>query len=856
MRHSSRLALGASCAVLTLVASQARAQETNTNEPVGQEYTGLEIITVTAQRGQDNQQDVPISLEAFDGNDLAAIDAANFQQLSNYVPNLTVVGGTPFGSNTPLYSIRGISTANARISAEQGVALYIDGLYYARTGGSLLRLVDIESVEVLRGPQGTLFGRNATAGAISYNVKVPEDEFSAYADVAYGTSDRVDLVGMVNVPVGDWAAFRLNAGYWRQDGYIDVIDKDGNFLQDTGNVDDLALRGALRLTPTDRLTIDLTASYARGKGESPAAIITDFSIQDHGLDITTPGTPFPTAGTPAFNQLSPQLRGYIAALARNPEYGGQLVAQDPRIISPDGKTRNFFCLLDQVTPISGDYIEADDLCRFEDRATTEVYSLKAEYEFTDAFSVRYTGGIINGDVFSSSGLFGNLYNRYLVTDIESTSHEVILNYDNGPINAILGGYYFNETPTEHTGEREHIFFTAPPLRGDVEALESFNAIDVETKAVFANLTYEVSDQFTLSGGLRYSHDRKESVLGYYDVSNGGLNEAAIVDEGLDPTYDYDGDGVLDSYRNGISFDSVDWRVAAQYFAGDNQMLYATVSTGFKAGGFSGGLITHVPTPDCTPAAAGNCVPYDNPVRPYGQEDVVNYELGIKADWLDRRLRTNLTLFAMDFSDMIVEFATFNKPQAGGPSFPIINAGDVLVSGFEGDVQAAVTDDLTLKGSFGYTDYDWKRLDPLSELYFLNADGTCGPENIPFDQVNVDNCPIRDLKAAPTWSFSLGVDYQLSLGVPDLKASFNYGWKSSFETANGANSIRQPAYGVASLYVEYDSNTFWSLALNGTNIFDQDFILAGLNLNGQSPTYTSSYVPGRGSEWFLTLSFRY
>lgn len=828
----------------------------------------LEEVVVQAQRREQGQQEVPSSLVAFDASSLEQISAENFKDISFFVPNLTIGGATPFGEAVPLYSIRGVSSASGRVSAEPAVAVYYDGLYLPRAIGSLQKLVDIESVSILRGPQGTLFGRNATVGAIQYLIKPPENEFAASATANVGTSSRFDLVGMLNVPMGERAAFRLNAATWNRDGYIDVVDQDGNLVADSGETDEQAFRGAFRFEPTDRLTIDLAATYAESTGIAPSSIINDFSVRQGpgGINAINPGDPIPFDD----DSLAPAIRGYQIALDN---LGlPPLVAQDPRMIYGEDGTRIFSCYLDQVTPVEGDYITPNELCTLNDEIENTIFSARVDYELNDQWSLGYTGGYINGDYNIRNIVFGNLYNRTNVTEVDSYSHELILKFSSERTNGLIGAFYFNEQPFEHTGDRAHVRFGPPFLQGNVEATEEFVDAEVDSWALFADVTFDVTDRFSISAGVRYSEDDKKTTIGFYDVTNGGADEVPIAEDYPGANVDWDGDGVnlifedgfsgeivtnngFDAFTDSASFDSTDWRLSGRYFVQDDKMVYLTVATGYKGGGFSDNLVTHVPTPDCGPGpASSNCIPYDSPVRPYDPEEVIAYELGFKGDWLDGNLRTNIAAFAMDYTDFQVQFATFNQPRFGSPALVMFNAGDVMITGLEGDLQWLLGDYFILSASFGTTDYDWDRLDPLSELYFLDQ---C--PDIEFEDVNVDNCPIRDVKQAPDYSYTLGLDFRHDFWIGEIKANINYGYTDDYEASNGDNSFRIDGFGITNLRVEFDagaSGQNWSVALHGTNIFDEDYVLYGLVLDGRSPTYTSTYIPGRGSEYWLSMKYRF
>ena len=217
-----RMAALAGTAAIALTAGSASAQEAVAPDdpPAGETSQGrFEDIVVTAERRATNLQDTPLSVVAMTEEMVEAKGIEDLEDLAVFTPNLSISASRGNGNNTPNFTIRGISGGGGA-TGERGVGLYIDGVYVPRTSGSVLRVLDIDRVEVLRGPQGTLFGRNSTGGAIRIFSKQPDDEFEGYIRGTLGNFDRHDIVGMLNDPLSDTLAVRVQGAWLNEDGYV------------------------------------------------------------------------------------------------------------------------------------------------------------------------------------------------------------------------------------------------------------------------------------------------------------------------------------------------------------------------------------------------------------------------------------------------------------------------------------------------------------------------------------------------------------------------------------------------------------------------------------------------------------
>jgi len=239
----------------------------------------LEELVVTARRREEGLQNAPIAISAYTGETLEYRGVTKLDEITRFVPNLTIENNPSFAgaSNSAAIYIRGIGQKEFLPTSEPGVGLYVDGVYIARSVGAILDLIDIERLEVLRGPQGTLFGRNTIGGAINITTVTPEpgDEFGGEIGAAYGTDDRINLRGALNIPMGDTLAARVSVASFQQDGYVDRSDGI-----DLGNDDTITGRLAVAWRPSDRLSLDFRLDATRDKENGPAMELLGIDFTD------------------------------------------------------------------------------------------------------------------------------------------------------------------------------------------------------------------------------------------------------------------------------------------------------------------------------------------------------------------------------------------------------------------------------------------------------------------------------------------------------------------------------------------------------------------------------------------------
>ncbi|WP_169053496.1 TonB-dependent receptor [Alteraurantiacibacter aquimixticola] len=761
-----RVALATSCGVAAF-AMPAFAQQENEGGEQASSRPGGTII-VTAERRETDLQDTPLSIVAVTPEVIEAKGIENLQDLATFTPNLNITGGRGSGNSNPTFSIRGVSGGGGA-TGERGVGLYLDGIYVPRTNGSVLRVLDIERVEVLRGPQGTLFGRNSTGGAIRYFTKRPDPSATeGYIRATVANMERHDLVAALNVPLGDYAAVRVQGAYLNQGGWVQ------RGPQDLGRTTDYIGRADLMFEPSSDFTVDLGFIYSDSSSNGTPHVFEEFDMRP-GLEGFWEGN----YGDWLNDALKADGQDPIAAY------------NDPRIVIDDF-TAPGFCLIDDFDP------DFDDAClQFDD---TEYWQASANltYDLSDTVSLSSVTGISGLDNRS------NLDWQYLGTEARYNQITSDTFYSELQLNAalfedavdlVLGGSYFHEksfndqevinrrgtSDTPRGGPNANI----PQANGNAD-LGLFHRTDTETTqksdsvGLFASATWHVTEDLNFTGGLRYAHDYKS------------YESTEFAHETFTPAPGTDSTTVYSDY----SWDQVDWRASIDYHFTPEWMWYATVSKAYKAGSYGGLEIV-----DLIPGEQQS----GEFLLPVDPEKVVNYETGMRIEAFDGVLRLNPTVFFMQWSNRQAARQAQCSGQAGCPEPPgfrieISNTGDVDIYGVEVDAQLFITDDFWLDGSAGYSGYDLK--DPV-------ANG--GPNLFP---------------GPPEYSFNIGANYMTEIFGGDL--TMNLSWAHTSEQPThpsdaGDSAYELPAIDLVNLRLRYEpANAPVTVSLFANNLFDNTY----------------------------------
>ncbi len=720
----------------------ARAQTADSQE----DGLSLQEVTVTARRQEESLQETPVSVTAVTGELLDKLNIQDVTRVSELAPNLTIAHQTASTTSTSI-QIRGIGQTEPAATAEQGVGLYLDGVYVARTNGAVFDLVDLERVEVLRGPQGTLFGRNTTGGAVQLVSKKPADEFGIDEKLGYGrfndwySRTRLDTGFLFGSPVKATIAYL----HRERDGYVDnTLAPDE---QDPGASDNDAVWLALTGEFTDRFRASYTFDWNRRDG------------------------------APTFFQLtaaSPDAAAYYGA---SPAFGGAsfVVSRDylrtVQQASWDGK-------FDAPSETLGHNLtlEAD----INDVLTLKSISSYRSFE-QDPVGVQTGNGVMRGVVLdpatfapSIQDLYGSYAQFHSPQRQFQYSEELQLLGSAEQWSYIVGLFYFYERAAEFNNQRFTVVLPGGQAGLNIAALQAFGG-ETESVAGFGQLSYRpvaLDNRLELTGGLRYTQDDKK----FWSL--------AFPD---DP--------------GAKSFSNLSWLASSNYRFTDDVMAFVRVSTGYKAGGFS---------------------PRSDVRADFKPEKATAYELGLKAEWLDQRLRTNLSLFQTDYEDLQVPVF---RAGSQGLSSIVQNAGEATIKGLELEVVLALAEGLTLDAAYGY-------MDPKYDVYLFRDPVTNVVRNVA-DQARFLNVPKNSLH--------VGAEYNLHFSVGQFSARLDWfdrgeryfaplDFVSTFNEQvkdPGTENLRAR---IALSEMPLGSGS-WEIALWGDNLTDHDNVGYGIDFGG-------------------------
>lgn len=598
-------------------------------------------IVVTAQRTSSLASKTPVALTAVTGDSLITAGVTNPTQIADTVPNVSIDRANGNGLQI---TVRGITSADGSEKGDPSAAFMQDGIYIARPQAQEASFFDIARVEVLRGPQGTLFGRNTTAGLVNIITNLPTFDFGGRVDATYGNYNQVQTTAVLNVPVSETIALRGAVNYDRRDSF---------------------------LKPSSRVTTDLDPFK-----ENISARLTGLVKLDQGELI---------------------IRGDYSHL------GGQL--------QNGVRLSNFYTNTGSgQTPIYiGDNQSASTLGRLDDAINTSLTRKNTTWGIHGEFNYDF-GGIGISYLGSYRKLKRDENTAYLRnnnTVIPSTfngnywqnSQEIrAYTTGDGPIKAQAGLYYFKEK----SGLNQVLYGLISATPNTVGYIYSFlrDPTISESYAAFSQVTWSMTDTLRLTGGVRYSHDDKSR--------KGGTRRCA--------TYACDGAGDLstidDAHRK---FSKVTWRAGVDFDLNTATLLYGTVSTGYKAGGFNDGCSTGSP----------NCVsPTTEAALYYDPETLTSYEIGLKTRFLDNAVRLNAAAFYYNYNDIqLTQIST----RCGGPCSVTTNAAKAKVKGIELEGTIRPIAPMLFDFSFAYLNakYDEFQLSPTVDFSGRHLDRAPG-----------------------------------------------------------------------------------------------------------------------------------
>lgn len=759
----------------------------------------LEEVTVTARKREEGLQDTPIAVSAFSGESLDARGIDSIGDLDSITPNMefrninTNGGG---GSNASIY-IRGVGQTDFVPSADPGVGVYVDGVYIARSIGSVLDLIDIDRVEVLRGPQGTLFGRNTTGGAVSIHTQKPDEEFRAKLKVRVGRYDNLDVIGKVNGALTDNVFGNVTLASLNQDGYI--VNPDTGL--DVGDTEKMAGRAALRWVVSDDLEFNFSGDYTQIRENGQATVSSRDPNRvillepgsggfNHNFLTGPLGPPINNPGAPPFTRTRNTCDGV-------PGTPTTLAGTDPSCanastvgLGTNNSTLPTYFDAD-IWGVSGtiDWNITDNISI---KSITAYRDLESEFSHdgdASPFLLSWVRDFYHQDQFSQE------------IQIQGVAFDDRLQW-------IIGGYYFQEDGLNYN----------PVDFANID-IESGGFFDHDSIAGFAQGTFDVTDKLHITMGIRYTKDTKDfTVEDFTFTGTAGITTPGqfVQLQSAQPTFAPPGFVVRLVTPDTYTLKADDWTPMANisYDWNDELMTYFTYSEGFKSGGVQqriAGPVGFAPT--------------------YDPEFVESYEVGFKYNNDDANFVLNVAAFYVDYSDIQLETIDPN----GGIAPQLQNSGIGEVIGFEVETRWSPVDTWFVEGALGYLDTE------ITEADATQVGGPAEGDRFPF---------------VSKWSGAVAVIKEVGLGdmgtlIP--RVDYSYRTKVLFSPDNNPRNV-QKSYGLMNASVAwFSADDKYSLDFRVNNIFDTYY----LNYTDQSPSSATQLdLPAIDRAWYLTGEVRF
>ena len=781
----------------------------------------LQEIVVTAEFRKEKLQETPLAITALSGSALTSRNVTNLVDVTNVAPNVTMFQANAAYGKTNAASIRGIGQGDFNFaSAEPGVGMYIDDVYFATTFGSLFDLLDVDRIEVLRGPQGTLFGKNSIGGAIRIISKKPQGDDSGSVSLTTGNFGRRELRGMMDVSlIKDVLMLRITGMSKTRRGYVNRIDYacahpatagtlpvqqlgQGNNcnLGTEGGLDVHGVRAQLRWVPSDNFEDNFSAEVMDDNSEAAAEVML----------VADPS-------------LSPAMAAFNANVLV-PKYG---IPYDSRFVTA-GTYNTYSTFYD---PNLGTSYPAKNTVH------NWAFSNTADWKITDAARLKsitayqgYWGDFSDDQDNSPMGLAW----AYNLLDHHQFSQEFQLTGKafSDRLDWATGVFYFDGFSMNRGHVGLDFFGSFPPAQFLPPFLApwanqfvlNFNDNDparTKDKAIFAQTTFAFTDQFHLTTGVRYTKEDKNYTYNHF-------NPLIPVPS---PVLD------LRGVEGKTSYSHVDWKAGLDYEWTPNVMTYASVTTGFRGGGL-------------------NPRPFDNAqITTFGPEKTTSFEIGEKSEWFDHRLRANLAVYLSRYRDVVINSQRLDNQ--GIPFTGPQNVGAADIKGFELELEAHPVGALELTANVGLTDFKWKNLGTSVGCQDLGSAAIPTVNCLPGNPGSGDIIP-----GTSKWQADVGGQYTFNLaGGGSLVPRLDYHYQTKrynnyynlYNGGNGGPVAFTPSLGLLSGRITWmDAAKKWSVALFGTNLTDKYYYQSFLDLRAFGEGQMSAQ-PARPREWGVTFT---
>lgn len=749
------------------------------------EAVQLEEVVVTSRRRQERAQDVPISLAVLDGDDLADAGLFRPQDIQQRTPGMTV--SVPNARLTS-YTIRGLGSTSQNDGMESSVGLFLDGVYLGRQGLSMFDLVDLDRVEVLRGPQGTLFGKNTTAGALNIVTKLPAPYFEAQAEGSYGDQGFRQLRGSVTGPLLDGRlAGRLTAYATDKDGQIENL-YNGDELN---NQHRQGVRGQLLWTPSDNFSGRFIAEYGRQDEDCcvyPLVVYRDaVRARDEYMEYTrAPLDPF-ARQTDADTRTSSKVEQSAVSAEFNWDLGEQ-----HRLTSISAyRDWSFKPTSDDATSLR---LVPDTGVANQHQQVSQEIRLASKFDRFD----------------SVLGLF------YLYQDLEGHEHNILGDQiAQWTFGGLIRDSVFPTATISNFGPVVDLLM--PPATLDGMTVLTDTEQKSHSAAAFGSIDWHLTEQLDLTTGLRYTYEWKDADV--MRTRTGGCPQCSplvitnVLADALAPLgIDISAvtlDGLLDSiaggeYERHTQRQEGDWsgQAALSYRPIGNVLAYASIARGYKGGGINLGATGDSVQPTFKP------------------EEALSYEIGLKSQLFGRRVSTSIALYQTDVRNY--QALTFDDEDTLIPNprqLNLLNVGKVRLRGGEVEAQGYAAPGLMLRAGAAYNEA-------------LTLDFTNAPNEETRD--NTKDLSGQPLYNAPRWTASAGGEYSHALFANiDAYAGLDYYYRSgAWATVEHGNGSYIEAYEIVNARLGLRSATrSWDVSAFVRNLLDEDYLAAVYALYG-------------------------
>ncbi len=795
--------------VAALFAAPAGAQD---ETPV-EGSSGLEEITVTARRVEENLQDVPVSITAFTAETMERRQITSSDDIGKITPNLQFTNNAPLAgnNNSSIIFIRGVGQISPRANTDPGVGLYIDDVYMGQSVGGTMELRDISHVQILRGPQGTLFGRNTIGGAVLLNTTEPGDEFGGKLRLGVGEDGLLEAFGAIDAPISDALKMRFSLGTKQQDGYVTRLS-DGTDLGDKDNTTFMA-KALFEPSNTFRAKINFDYTTADENG-SPLV----FAGYNNNTDLNETGG----AAGPAWMGASQSVgAGCLDAWIALPGPPGRPVTTAPGsplevddLRTSGGGPRGYtgdntdpLCANDQWN--AGPYAN-NGTAPVESTMDNWGLSLNMAWDLSDSVTLKsitaYRDLQWTGKRDGDNTPFTILHTDF-DSDGDQFSQEFQLNYQSDRVTSVAGVYYFEEKISDiltvSVGDRGPGLSCGPGT--DRCHLDSDNNItDNDSYAIFGQLSYNFTSALSGTFGIRYTDETKTSTPDQFDYLNPEAKYLPVM-----------------RYKEGFS--ATTFSASLSYHTSDSTMLYTSYSEGFKGGGWNSTFNFPLNESDLE---AGHM---------FDQEEVKTIEIGLKSD-VTENFRLNLAIFTSDYTDLQFTYRVFIAPW-------IFNAGKASIDGAELEFTWLPSDRWIVEGGLGYLD---SSIDEPVDIV------------VPGRPVNSGVAKGNQLPFAPELQGNLGVTYNVEMGslLVSPRVNVTYSDKVYFDASNTAVIAQLDSYTLLDLSIAFEKRgSNWRVVVGAHNATDEEYRVSGNSSYGSGTGYAeTAYARPRVVFGYLTWDF--